>query len=148
MPLFGRFFGGRSMADESWLRDEISEIRKGVGNIRSDVSALAQDVKALGSTQHRHETWLTKIDGDVMSLRNFPQKLDTLEKNQERMKEDISDLKTFKISSTTVQNTKREGLGKFHTFLAISSIIISILTVFGTALFWIFTKISTLPIVS
>lgn len=134
---------------------ELSEIRKGVSGIqsdvadvRSDVSALAQDVKGLGSTQHRHETWLTKIDGDVIALRGFPQKIESVEKtvlrlesDVEKQKSTISELKSFQTSETAIDATKKAGLSRFQAFLTIASIFISMGSTVLLAIVWILSRL-------
>jgi archaellum component FlaC len=134
---------------------ELSEIRKGVSGIqsdiadvRTDVSALSQDVKGLGSTQHRHETWLTKIDGDVIALRGFPQKIEAVEKAVVRLesefdkqKNTISDLRNFQTSETAIDATKKAGLSRFQAFLTIVSIFISMGSTILLAIVWILSRL-------
>ena len=76
---------------EELVFNELTHIRDGISSIKVEVSALSQDVKALALTQNRHETWLTKIDGDVTSLRGFPQKIDSVESSLRRIESDVDE---------------------------------------------------------
>ena len=127
---------------------ELSEIKRGVSGIqsdvadvRADVSALSQDVKGLGSTQSRHETWLTKIDGDVIALRGFPQKIEAVEKTVMKLESDVSALKAFQTSETAIDASKRAGLSKTQSLLVILSIVIGFVTNIFLALLWLIPKL-------
>ena len=148
---------------EELVFNELTHIRDGISSIKVEVSALSQDVKAVASTQNRHETWLTKIDGDVTSLRGFPQKIDSVESSLRRIESDvdesiksiekdieksfkeietrlekqqtdISDLKTYK----TTETSKNQGLMKFIT---VSAVLVSRGSTVLAGLFWLFTRL-------
>lgn len=150
-----------------WLAQELSQIREGVITIKTDVSTLTHDVRNLGANQGRLETWLTKVEGDVTSLRGFPQKLESVERDLKELEKDISllkpivgkvdnverdvkefkdsikELNNFKIAEMAANSTKSAGFARFSQFVAIFSTTIAILSTLILAMFWLFSKTST-----
>lgn len=132
----------------NWLAQELAKIRDGVVGIREDVSAMSQDVKSLSSNQSRHETWLTKIDSDVTSLRGFPQKIDTVEKDVKELetsmgglKAEIAELKAYRASSIASEATKKDGLGRTQQLITIFSILFSMGSTLLLAIMWLLSKL-------
>lgn len=160
-----------------WLRGELQVIRQGlheihnnVSNVRTEVSVLSQDVKNLADRSGRHETWLTKIEGDVKGLHGFPQKIMTVETDQKRLETlierqnlKLSELENLKIDApnikrleTTIERqssellelktfktateSKNQGLLKFITT---SAILVAMGSTLISGLFWFFLKIAT-----
>lgn len=125
----------------SEIKRGVSDIQSDVADVRTDVSALSQDVKGLGSTQSRHETWLTKIDGDVIALRGFPQKIEAVERTVMKLESDVSSLKAFQTSETAIDDSKKAGLSKTQSLLVILSIIMAFAANVIMALVWIIPKL-------